>query len=134
MVGSVTPSGVNIPPAKVPPVNPVPVTISTWVGSMNHTPGFPKGALALTLIPEISRLSLPEVSINPPLPPKAPPLVLIVPKKRAVLFAQAITLPPLALPIPLALIRVLVSAKVNWAVGIIPCPRYSPPMRTVPPP
>ena len=114
VAGLVTPSGVNIPPAKAPPIGTEPPeTILTSVGSRSHKPGLPKDELALMLIPKTSKLILPEVSINPPSPPRLPPLALMVPKKRVVRSAHTITLPPEALPNPLALIRVFVFAKVN---------------------
>ncbi len=68
-------------------------------GSSNHSPALPFGAAALTLAAASMFNLLPEVSINPPSPPNAPPFALMLPLTRVKLsglFKSAISvmLPP----------------------------------------
>ncbi len=71
-------SGSKTPPPKVPPTVSSPAVGSsmfTFTGSMSHRPPLPPPApaWACTLAPRMSRLILPEVSMNPPSPPARPP-------------------------------------------------------------
>ena len=79
-------------------------------------------------------MSLPETSVNPPLPLRDPPLAEILPSKVVVLSDQTITLPPLPLVRASALIVLFASTVVVCAVGVRPAPCKSPPINTVPPP
>jgi hypothetical protein len=69
-------SGVKTPPEKVPLV--VVAAIDTSAGSRSHMPFLPFGAPALTSMPATSS-QWPEVSIRPPLPPRAPPRAVMLP-------------------------------------------------------
>ncbi len=64
------------------------------VGSSNHKPPFPCGALA-SATRVTSRNRLPEVSTLPPRPPAAPPRAAMLPYMRAVSLAHTTTRPPL---------------------------------------
>ena len=79
-------------------------------GSNNQTPAFPSGAVAEIFAPFCMLRLLAEVSINPPSPPKPPPLAEILPLTMVWLVglsrsAIKVTLPPLP---------VLFSAALAW--------------------
>ncbi len=108
----------------------------TLVGSSSHMPPLPAGADVSTKAGlSTKRRFSPEVSTNPPSPPAAPPLAVIVPKNPVIPSAQTITFPPSPAAVASALIVVSASTTVRRAFctsGFAPW--KSPPTRTSPPP
>ena len=102
-------------------------------GSSNNIPKLPLTAEVST-IPSKINVSFPETSTNPPFPNSLPPLALIFPENPVTSSAQTITRPPSPVNKPSALIMVLRLTNVLNALGTSPCPLYSPPIKTVPPP
>lgn len=79
------------------------------------------------------RLTLPEVSTRPPLPPWAPPRARIRPSMRVLPSDQTTARPPLPLPVAETSMLAPLASVAFFARGSSPRPWKSPPMRTLPP-
>ncbi len=70
------------------PLAMVPLVPAVWIvivlGSSSHNPVVPMGARVLTKPKSMPRLSLPDVSTNPPSPPNCPPRAKICPSNRVI--------------------------------------------------
>ena len=133
-------------PSAAPVMSPPLAAIVKSFGSSSQVPALPCAALVSTLkvSPILSRV--PEVSTNPPSPPRLPPLALMLPSICVVLPALArsaikLTVPPLPLlfgaastwMMPLCVMRSLASSRMTPPLAVRPLASRLPLLFTTPP-
>ncbi len=111
----------------------VPDEIVKFVGSSNHVPLRPKLALVSTTVPSATFKWAPLVSICPPLPPRLPPLAVMLPLTRVTLSGLLRSAIRLMLP-PLPTLLGAASAWMLplWLIWSLACRRMVPPLSTRP--